>query len=57
MELLKRLETVRVVEIIGFDTQLDGGTHVSNTSEIGKVELSNFENKGSRRKRMEIILK
>ncbi|HIH50363.1 MAG: alanyl-tRNA editing protein [Candidatus Micrarchaeaceae archaeon] len=57
MELLKRLETLRIVEIVGFDTQLDGGTHVSNTSEIGKVELSNFENKGSRRKRMEIILK
>ncbi len=57
IELLKKLEIIRVVEIVGFDIQLDGGTHVANTSEIGNVELSNFENKGSRRKRMEIILK
>jgi misacylated tRNA(Ala) deacylase len=57
LELLKKLDIIRVVEIVGFDTQLDGGTHVANTSEIGKVELSNFENKGSKRKRMEIILK
>lgn len=57
VELLKRLEIIRVVEIVGFDVQLDGGLHVANTSEIGSVELSNFENKGSRRKRMEIILK
>ena len=57
MRLLDQLNAIRVVEIVGFDTQLDGGIHVANTSEIGKIELSNFENKGSRRKRMEIILK
>jgi misacylated tRNA(Ala) deacylase len=56
-ELLKKLDVIRVVEIKDFDLQLDGGLHVANTSEIGKVELSNFENKGSKRKRMEIILK
>jgi misacylated tRNA(Ala) deacylase len=56
-ELLKKLDVIRVVEINDFDLQLDGGLHVANTSEIGRVELSNFENKGSKRKRMEIILK
>lgn len=56
-ELLKSMETVRVVDIVGFDLQLDGGTHVSNTEEIGKLELFSYENKGSRRKRMEIIIK
>ena len=56
-ELIKSMETIRVIEIVGFDMQLDGGTHVSNTREIGQIELSNFENKGSRRKRMEIIIK
>jgi len=56
-ELLKKLEIIRVVEIKDFDLQLDGGLHVANTREIGRLELSNFENKGSRRKRMEIILK
>jgi misacylated tRNA(Ala) deacylase len=56
-ELLKKLEVIRVVEIKDFDTQLDGGLHVRNTKEIGKVELSEFVNKGSKRKRIEIVLK
>ncbi|MGI0100726.1 MAG: alanyl-tRNA editing protein [Candidatus Micrarchaeaceae archaeon] len=56
-ELMGRLTSFRVVEITGFDMQLDGGTHVSNTREIGQLELSSFENKGSRRKRMEIRLR
>jgi len=56
-ELMEHLTTFRIVEIVGFDLQLDGGTHVLNTKEIGKLELSNFENKGSKRKRMEITLK
>jgi misacylated tRNA(Ala) deacylase len=56
-ELLKKLDVIRVVEIDNFDVQLDGGPHVANTSEIGKIELSGWENKGSARKRIEIILK
>lgn len=56
-ELLKGLDVIRVVEIKDFDLQLDGGLHVANTREIGRLELSNFENKGSRRKRIEIVLK
>jgi misacylated tRNA(Ala) deacylase len=55
-ELLKKLAIVRVVEIDGFDFQMDGGTHVKNTSEIGRLVLSNFENKGTHRKRIEIKL-
>lgn len=53
-ELIRRLGTVRVVEIENFDVQMDGGTHVSNTSEIGTLMLSGFDNKGSHRKRVEI---
>lgn len=56
-ELLKRLTEFRVVEIEGFDLQLDGGPHVANTKEIGTLSLSNFENKGSHRKRIEFTLK
>lgn len=56
-DLMGKLEALRIVEIVGFDMQLDGGTHVANTREIGKIELSNFENKGSHRKRMEIRIK
>jgi len=55
-ELLNRLTEFRVVEIESFDLQLDGGPHVSNTKEIGNLSLSNFENKGSRRKRIEFTL-
>ncbi len=55
-ELLRRLEVIRVIEISGLDMQLDGGTHVSNTKEIGRIALSNFESKGARRKRIEIKL-
>jgi misacylated tRNA(Ala) deacylase len=28
---------VRTVEIVGLDLQADGGTHVANTSEVGRV--------------------
>jgi misacylated tRNA(Ala) deacylase len=55
-ELLRSLQTVRVVEISGLDFQMDGGTHVANTKEIGKIELSSYENKGATRKRIEIVL-
>lgn len=34
--LLAGLDKVRVVDIEGFDMQLDGGTHVSNTKEVGR---------------------
>ncbi|MCL4375214.1 alanyl-tRNA editing protein [Candidatus Marsarchaeota archaeon] len=55
-ELIQRLEEVRIVEIEGFDMQADGGTHVSNTKEVGTIKLSKFENKGSHNKRIEFVL-
>jgi len=55
-ELIKRLNEVRVVEIVGFDIQMDGGTHVMNTKEIGKISLSGFENKGTHRKRINVTV-
>jgi len=55
-KLLESLSEVRVVEIEGFDVQMDGGTHVRNTSEIGTLSLVNFENKGTHRKRIEITV-
>ncbi len=47
---------LRIVEIAGFDAQLDGGTHVKNTREVGVIKLSKLENKGKRNRRLEIIL-
>jgi len=55
-KLLESLSMIRVVDIEGFDVQMDGGTHVKNTSEIGKLLLTNFENKGTHRKRIEIAV-
>ncbi len=55
-ELLKKLDIVRVVDIGEHDFQLDGGTHVANTKEIGKIRLIGYENKGSKRKRIEIAV-
>ncbi len=53
-KLIMSLEKVRVVEIQGLDMQADGGTHVRNTSEIGKINLGKVQSKGKHNKRMEI---
>lgn len=50
------IETVRVVNIEGIDQQADGGTHVANTREVGRVHIAGTENKGKGNKRLEIVL-
>src|SRR6201981_1497016 len=40
------LEEVRIVDIVGLDTQADGGTHVASTAMIGRLEVIKMENKG-----------
>ncbi|MGY1988039.1 alanyl-tRNA editing protein [Blastococcus sp. SYSU DS0669] len=51
------IETVRIVDIVGLDTQADGGTHVASTSMVGRVEVTKMENKGRgfRRLRIRIV--
>ncbi len=49
-------ETVRIVEIVGVDTELDGGTHVKNTSEIGEIKFLKYESKGSKNRRIYITV-
>lgn len=46
------IPVLRMVEIVGIDLQADGGTHVKNTGEVGKIELLKLDNKGSRNKRL-----
>jgi len=46
------LPVLRIVEIVGLDKQADGGTHVRNLREIGKVELVKTENKGKNNRRI-----
>jgi len=48
----KHIEEVRVVEIKGLDLQADGGTHVKNTSEVGKVRIKDYKSKGRDNKRI-----
>jgi len=43
---------LRIVEIPGIDVQADGGPHVGNTGEIGKIDLSKIENKGKNQRRV-----
>ena len=52
----KWLDRLRVVDIVGFDAQLDGGTHVARTGEVGKIRISRTENKGKDSKRIEIVI-
>jgi misacylated tRNA(Ala) deacylase len=48
------LTHIRTVEIKGLDLQADGGTHVQNTKEIGKVEIVDYQSKGRLNKRVKI---
>jgi misacylated tRNA(Ala) deacylase len=48
----KQINQVRVVEIHGLDLQADGGTHVRNTSEVGKVRITDYKSKGRENKRI-----
>ena len=50
------IANIRIVEIEGLDRQADGGTHVANTSEVGRVAIINAANKGRINRRLEIAL-
>jgi len=45
---------VRTFEIVGLDLQADGGTHVANTSEVGRMRVVDYKSKGKINKRIEI---
>lgn len=47
---------VRTVEIEGLDLQADGGTHVANTSEVGRIRIVDYKSKGRINKRLVIEL-
>ncbi len=52
----KGLDKLRIVDIVGFDAQLDGGTHVAKTGEVGSIKITKTQNKGKENKRIEIVL-
>lgn len=45
---------VRTVEIVGLDLQADGGTHVANTAEVGRIKVVDYKSKGAINKRIYI---
>lgn len=45
---------VRLMEVDGVDLQPCGGTHVKNTAEIGRVEITKIENKGRQNRRINV---
>lgn len=47
---------VRTVEIVGLDLQADGGTHVANTREVGRIRIVDYKSKGKINKRLVIEL-
>lgn len=47
---------VRTVEIVGLDLQADGGTHVANTREVGRIRVTDYKSKGGINKRIYIEL-
>lgn len=51
-----QIRQVRTVEIVGLDLQADGGTHVANTLEVGRVQVVDYKSKGAVNKRIYIRL-
>jgi misacylated tRNA(Ala) deacylase len=50
------IEQIRTIEIVGLDLQADGGTHVANTREVGRMKVTGYESKGRINKRIRIAL-
>ncbi len=46
------VKELRIVEIEGVDIQADGGPHVANTRECGRIKVLKFENKGKNNRRV-----
>ncbi len=50
------VDRLRIVEIEGVDIQADGGPHVANTKEVGKIIFLTLENKGRNNRRIHFTL-
>lgn len=55
-ELYSKYDKPRIVAIGDFDKQLDGGTHVRSTKEVGRIKIIKRENKGRHNKRITIVV-
>lgn len=50
------IQEIRILKISDIDEQPDGGTHVKNIKEIGKLIYLDVENKGAKRRRIYFTL-
>ncbi|MFE3454854.1 alanyl-tRNA editing protein [Nonomuraea sp. NPDC059194] len=50
------VQDVRIVDIVGLDTQADGGTHVASTKQIGRIKVAKIESKGKGFRRLRITI-
>jgi misacylated tRNA(Ala) deacylase len=50
------IQEVRTVELVGLDLQADGGTHVANTHEVGRIKVTDYKSKGKINKRIYVEL-
>ena len=55
-EFRHELPALRLVDIVGFDVQADGGCHVASLKEIGRLVLTKCENKGKANRRVYFVL-
>jgi misacylated tRNA(Ala) deacylase len=51
-----QISEIRIVEIKGLDLQADGGTHVHNTREVGRIKVDDYKSKGKINKRIYVSL-
>ena len=51
-----QIAEVRIIDIEGLDLQADGGTHVANTREVGRIHVVGHESKGRINKRLRIAV-
>jgi misacylated tRNA(Ala) deacylase len=50
------VKTFRILRIGDFDIQADGGTHVKNTKEVGRIKFVEFLNKGKNNRRIYFLV-
>ncbi|MHB8934200.1 MAG: alanyl-tRNA editing protein, partial [Bellilinea sp.] len=48
------IQEIRTVELVGLDLQADGGTHIANTREVGRIRVVDYKSKGKINKRIYI---
>ena len=53
----KNIKEFRIIKIGDIDEQVDGGTHIKNLNEIGKIEIIKTANKGKNNRRMYFVIK